>query len=953
MFLSSRQKEEKMTAMTRQMTRENKELHETHLPVSAVRAQKIAWLSDRDVLDQLKSSEQGLASRQVEASREKYGSNHLAGPTRTPVWKDLWNSFATPFSAVLLFLAVVSFITDVVIARQKDPSTVIIMLFMILLSGIISFVQARRSSAAVMSLLQQVETTATVTREGREEEVPVSTLVVGDIVHLAAGDQIPADIRLLSSTDLLIQASSLTGESRPVEKMAAANASSPSAGSQAVDSTVTDSQSTDSHASDSHTTDGTYLDLPTICYEGTGVVSGSATGVVFAVGADTVFGSLKKSVTQTSTQTSFQKGISSVSRLLLIITAVITPLVFVINGFTKGNWMDALLFAIATAVGLTPEMLPVIVASNLVHGSVVMSHKGTIVKHMDALQNFGAADVLTTDKTGTLTQGRDQLEDYCNLSGQRSSVVLDLAYLNAFYQSGVRSLTDKAICERLEEDHQHESPTNAADESDEYPAVLRGKWTKVDEIPFDFHRRRLSVIVQKKNGDRLLITKGAVEELLSCSTTAMINGKVQSLTAAVRSRIEQQVERLNDSGRRLLLLATKKADSHVSTFGVEDETDLTIMGYLVFIDPPKQSARQAIKDLQQHNVTLKVLTGDNAAVTRTICRQVGIDASSVITGPQIENMSDEELTQRVNSTSIFAKLAPDQKAQVVAALHRAGHTVAFMGDGINDTPAMKKADVAISVNTAVDVAKETAGIILLRSDLRILAQAVVLGRKVLINTLKYIKITLSSNFGNILSVMVASLFLPFLPMQPLQLLILDVIYGISCIALPFDRVDPHACVHPREWTTKGLLPFMLTFGPVSSLVDIATFAVLFFWICPLAAHPWGSPAVQTALFVAVFNAGWFIESLWTQEMVIHALRDPRLPFIGQRASLPVLLSTLSVCLLGTIMVFTPIAGLLDFGSISPMILGIVAVFLVVYISLITMIKAVYIHGDAHRFETFI
>lgn len=850
------------------------------------------------------ATDQGFTDAQAEASRLAHGSNVLAKARRTPWWKRLFTAFITPFTVVLLLLATLSLLTDVVFTApsQRDPSTVIIMITMILISGIISFVQSWRTDDAVHSLLGLVSVTASVRRNGTFAEIPTDQIVVGDIVSVEAGDMVPADMRLLTSKDLFCSASSLNGESSPSEKVA--------------DRLPAQGQG--------------YLDYPDVLYEGTSIVSGCGTGVVFEVGSNTVFGHLAQSVGSTTPKkTPFDKGINAVSRLLLIMTAVIAPLVLVINGLSKGNWLDALLFAIATAVGLTPEMLPVIVTSNLVRGSVEMSRHGTIVKQMDSIQDFGSADILCTDKTGTLTENRVVLERHYGLDMKETDHVLRLAYLNARYQTGMRDLTDKAVVDA------------ASARLD--VAAIRRTWVKEDEIPFDFARRRMSVVV-REGDSRLLVTKGAAEEMLACCDTEEIDGQERPLDAAARKSVLDTVDRLNRRGLRVILLAYKHDPAPVDVLTAKDESHLTLAGYLAFLDPPKMSAAKAVRSLQSNGVHVKVLTGDNAAVSRQVCGRVGIDASTILDGATIATYSDKQLQDAAEKCDVFVKLDPQDKERVIRALRADGHTVAYMGDGINDTPAMHAADVAISVDTAVDVAKESADIILLHKDLGVLEKGVLIGRKVFGNTMKYIKITLSSNFGNILSILAASLFLPFLPMLPLQLLVLDLLYGTSCLAIPWDVMDRGFLSVPREWSTKNLPRFMFCFGPTSSVFDLVTFALLYFWVCPaVVGGQYASlGASGKALFIAVFHAGWFIESLWTQEMVIHALRDPRFPFLRQHATAPVLVTTLGAGFIGTILPFTALAPSFRFGPLPAWYLLVVAVLLVGYLLLVTLVKDVYI-----------
>ena len=659
-------------------------------------------------------------------------------------------------------------------------------------------------------------------------------------------------------------------------------------------------------------------------------------GVVFATGNETVFGNLARTLSKNKNkETTFDIGIKNVSKILLIMTAVIAPLVFLINVLTKGDWLNALIFAIATAVGLTLEMLPVIVTSNLVKGSVEMAKHETIVKRMNSIQNFESADILCTDKTGTLTQDKVVLERHYDLNLEEKSKVLELSYLNSYYQTGRKDLIDKAII------------NTAKDELD--TEEINQNYQKIDEIPFDFKRRRMSVVVMNKKHEHLLVTKGAAEEMLACSNRLEINDKITMLDQEQRQEILNKINQMNQDGLRVVLLAYKKNPAPVGEFSV-DEKELILTGFLAFLDPPKDSAKAALTALKRDGITIKILTGDNEAVTRNVGKQVGLDITSVYQGKDLENKSSAELKKMVEECDVFVKLLPQQKAQIIQLLRENNHTVAYMGDGINDAPAIKAADVAISVDTAVDIAKKSADIILLHKDLMILEKGVQIGRQVFGNTMKYIKITLSSNFGNILSILVASSFLPFLPMLPVQLLILDLMYGTSCLSIPFDTMNKHYLSEPRKWSTKKLPKFMFYFGPTSSIFDIITFALLFFIVCPqiIGSSYAGATASQKLLFSAVFCTGWFIESLWTQEMVIHALRDPGLPFIKQHATAIVTWATIGMAAIGTMLPFIiPVAKAVKFGPIPVYFLGIVFILLILYIALTMLVKKWYLKSEKY------
>lgn len=872
-------------------------------------ARQIAQESKEATLSRLKTRQQGLSSQEAEDARKIYGTNAIAHNRSNSRLKYLFDAFMTPFTMVLLFLAALSLLTNYIFvpAGQKDLSTVVIMLVMVLISGLTSFVQNVRTSNAVDKLLGMVSVTTSVTRDGKAQELPTQDVVVGDIINLNAGDMVPADLRLLTSRDLFCSSSSLNGESKPVEKVA-------------------DSQPQNL---------GDYLDYPNVLYEGTTIVSGSGTGVVFATGNNTAFGRLAQRIADTSIkQTAFDKGIKDISRLLITMTLILAPVVFLINGLTKGDWLQALIFAIATAVGLTPEMLPVIVTSNLVKGSVEMSRGGTIVKKMNSIQNFGSADILCTDKTGTLTQDKVVLERHYNLELHENPKILELAYLNSFYQTGMEDLMDKAIVQAAGKELDLDS--------------IQKEYVKIDEVPFDFVRRRMSVVVQSRSGEHILVTKGAAEEMLAASSQEEINGKIQDLTDERRKKVLKDIDDMNEDGLRVLLIGYKRDIEPVGQLTAADEDELILAGYLAFLDPPKESTRETLQQLEKDGITVKILTGDNAAVTKAVGRQVGLTMSTVYEGSELEAASDEDFARMVEECDVFVKLSPELKTRIISTLKANGHTVAYMGDGINDAPAMKAADVSVSVDTAVDIAKESADIILLHKDLRILENGVRIGRKIFGNTMKYIKITLSSNFGNILSILVASSFLPFLPMLPLQLLVLDLLYGTSCLAIPFDSMDKDYLAIPRTWSTRKLPKFMFFFGPASSIFDIATFLLLYFWVCPAlvgGSYPSLSASGQAA-FIVLFHTGWFIESLWTQEMVIQALRDRRIPFIQQHATAPVLISTLGAAGLGTLFLYIgSVARVFQFTQMPASYLLLVTLLLICYIALTTLIKRMYLKHE--------
>ncbi len=880
----------------------------------------------KDVLKKTDTVLGGLDAEGVEANRNKYGSNKVTREKKKPLLSRLMGAFINPFTAILLFLAVVSVITDMVFPyfslfgsspEDFDCLTVVIIVTMVFISGTLRFVQESRSGNAAEKLLAMITTTCTVTRKGQEKtEIPMDDLVCGDIVHLSAGDMVPADIRILDAKDLFISQSSLTGESEPIEKTA---------------ETVREEA-------------GSVTDYTNIAFMGSNVISGSATAVVICTGDNTLFGSMASAVAEDAVETSFTKGVNAVSWVLIRFMLVMVPLVFFINGITKGDWLEAFLFGISIAVGLTPEMLPMIVTTCLAKGAVSMGKKQTIVKNLNSIQNFGAIDILCTDKTGTLTQDKVVLEYHLNVNGEDDTRVLRHAYLNSYFQTGYKNLMDLAIIHRTEEE-EAENP-QLTDLSETY--------TKVDEIPFDFNRRRLTTVVQDKKGKTQMVTKGAVEEMLSICAFAEIDGRVQELSSDVRRKILKTVDGLNDKGFRVLAIAQKSNPSPVGAFGVKDECDMVLLGYLAFLDPPKESTADAIKALKDHGVTTKILTGDNEKVTRTICRQVGLEVRNMLLGSDLERMNDSELALLAETTDVFAKLTPEQKSRVVSVLRNNGHTVGFMGDGINDAAAMKSADIGISVDTAVDVAKESADIILLEKDLMVLEQGIIEGRKTYANMIKYIKMTASSNFGNMFSVLAASALLPFLPMMSVHLIFLNLIYDLSCTAIPWDNVDEEFIAVPRKWDASSVGNFMIWIGPTSSIFDFMTYIFMYFVFCPifvsggvlyndLAAHFSGAELIQMQnAYAAMFQAGWFVESMWSQTLVIHMIRTPKIPFIQSHASAPLTLLTCAGIIVLTVIPFTAFGQMLGFAALPGAYFAFLIPCILLYMVLATSLKKAYV-----------
>lgn len=889
------------------------------------RIQFAATHPTQEMLGYLNTTLCGLEPGKVEENRSEYGSNKVTREKKKTLPQRLAGAFINPFTAILFCLALVSSFTDMIfphfslfgcVPKDFDCLTVVIILTMVFLSGTLRFVQESRSGNAAEKLLAMITTTCTVTRKGQEmAEIPLDEVVVGDIVHLSAGDMLPADVRILDAKDLFVSQASLTGESEPIEKIPMVNE-----------------------------TRDAITDYTNIAFMGSNVISGSASAVVVTVGDHTLFGSMASGVAHEAVETSFSKGVNAVSWVLIRFMLVMVPLVFVANGITKGDWLSAFLFGISIAVGLTPEMLPMIVTTCLAKGAVSMSKKQTIVKNLNSIQNFGAIDILCTDKTGTLTQDKVVLEYHLNVNGEDDLRVLRYAYLNSYFQTGYKNLMDVAIIQKTEEE-----------EADDPQLVdLSEHYVKVDEIPFDFARRRLTTVVQNRDGKTQMVTKGAVEEMLSICSFAECDGKVRPMTKELKSRILATVDDLNEKGFRVLAIAQKSNPSPAGAFGVTDECDMVLMGYLAFLDPPKESTADAIKALKAHGVTTKILTGDNDKVTRTICKQVGLKVRNMLLGSDLENMSDQELAKAAETTDVFAKLTPDQKARVVSVFRENGHTVGFMGDGINDASAMKSADIGISVDTAVDVAKESADIVLLEKDLMVLEEGIIEGRKTYANMIKYIKMTASSNFGNMFSVLAASALLPFLPMESLQLIFLNLIYDLSCTAIPWDNVDEEFISVPRKWDASSVGSFMMWIGPTSSVFDWMTYIFMYFVFCPLfvskgvlyndlASHFAGADLVrmQTA-YVAMFQTGWFIESMWSQTLVIHMIRTPKLPFIQSHASAPLTLMTFTGIGVLTIIPFTTFGRMLGFVALPTAYFAYLIPCILLYMVLATSLKKAYV-----------
>ena len=861
-----------------------------------------------ELLTQVGSSPRGLSPEQVEANRETYGENVITKANQATLWQKIYESIINPFTVILLIIALVSLVTNVILAEpgEQDPTTPIIIIILVIVSGAIRFFQELKSDQAASNLSSLIVNTATVIRDGQESEVPIDELVIGDLVKLSAGDMLPADVLLLESRDFFVQQSSLTGESDSVEKKAYLLPG-------------------DSQANKSP------LEAEQLVFMGSNVVSGSATALVLVTGNHTLIGRIEKTLNTYDEPTSFEKEMNSISWLLIRLMLVLVPVVFVINGLTDSDWLEAGVFALSVAVGLTPEMLPMIITASLAKGSVIMAKEKVVIKKLNAIQDLGAIDILCTDKTGTLTQDEIILEYPLDIHAQLDLGVLKVAYLNSYFQTGLKNLLDRAIIGRTEKEaFEHEDLRD-----------LANRYKKIDELPFDFERRRMSVIVQEGNQVRM-VTKGALEEMLSISNYVQDEGQIIALTDEIRADVLQAVSDLNDQGLRVLGVCYKNYDNPDHAFTVEDESDMILMGYLAFLDPPKPSAAPAIQALREHGVETKILTGDNEKVARTVCEKVGLDVNHILLGTEIDTMTDEVLGELVEDITIFAKLSPDQKARIIRLLKAKGHKVGYMGDGINDAPSLRVSDVGISVDTAVDIAKEVADVILLDKDLLVLEKGLIEGRKVYANMTKYIKMTVSSNFGNIFSLLFASVFLPFLPMAPVHLIVLNLVYDLSCIALPFDNVDPEFLKEPRAWSAKSITRFMAWMGPTSSIFDIITFMVMFFLIGPMITGTSYFESVNPAYFLMVFQTGWFIQSMWSQTMVIYMLRSPKLPFVQSLPAFSLVVTSLFAVFAVTILPYTPLAGALKLAPLNAPYFVALLLIIIAYMALVTVVKSAYI-----------
>ncbi|WP_270993731.1 magnesium-translocating P-type ATPase [Listeria seeligeri] len=831
-------------------------------------------MSREEILEEVGVMDSGLTHVEVAIRQKEFGRNHTVEEQKVSQLRLFIRAFNDPFIYILVLLMVISYLT-------ADMEATIIMAIMIFTSGLLGFIQSSRAERASYALKNMVKNKVNVLRDGKMAVVTQDGIVPGDVIEVSVGDIIPADARVISATDLLINQSALTGESIPTEKYAEDKRATPE-----------------------------IFERENLLFMGTDVLSGHGRAVILRTGSSTFFGSLSIAATEKRGDTSFDKGVKTISKLLFYFMLVMVPIVFLINGLMKGNWLEAFLYAVAIAVGLTPEMLPMIVSTNLAKGAINMSSKKVIMKELSAIQNIGAMDILCTDKTGTLTEDKLELVTYINCQGEKSTSVLEMAYLNSYFQTGWKNVLDHAVMTKLNE------------------KVANG-WNKIGEIPFNFDRRRLSVIVES-NLETRMITKGAVEEMLAVCTHKEIDGAISPLTMNEKDELQEMCSEMNRSGIRVICVAFKSQKTGVS-FTKEDEEKMIIAGFLGFRDPVKSSTKEAITSLFKNQINVKVLTGDNEIVTKRICQEVGIPANGFLLGTEVDELMDDELMDALQKYHIFAKLTPMQKSRIIEVLKQAGHTVGFLGDGVNDAPALRKADVGISVDTAADITKDASSVILLEKSLTVLNDAVMEGRNVFGNILKYIKMTASSNFGNVFSVLIASAFIPFLPMLSLHLLLQNLLYDSSQLTLPWDKMDRSFLKKPHAWEQKGMLRFILCIGPVSSIFDIATFLIMWFVF-----------SANTVAEQALFHSGWFVVGLLTQTLVVHMIRTEKIPFIQSRATAPVMISTLIVMSLGLIIPFTGFGHSIGFVSLPGIYFPWLVLVLVGYMATMQVVKTLYI-----------
>ena len=842
-----------------------------------------------ELLRKYNTSLQGISIVEVDDRIEEYGKNIIELKNNNTLVHKLKEAFINPFNIVLTIVAIITFITDIIIATKKDYSTFILILSTVLISAIISLKEQTKSDNAAKKLKKMITNKMEVIRDEVQSTIDIENIVPGDIVKLSSGDMIPGDVRFLETKDLFIDQASLTGESNPVEKF----------------TTLKEYEN--------------ITDISNIGFMGTNIVSGSSTAIVLATGNNTYFGNMAKSMYSVNEKNSFEKGIEDITKILINFMIILVPIVLIINIFTTKDFLASLIFAMTIAVGLTPEMLPVITTSTLAKGAIEMSKKKTIVKRLSAIQTFGQMNILCTDKTGTLTEDEVVLEKYMDVLGNESIRILKHAFLNSYFQTGLKNLIDVAIISRAEKEKLN---------------ILKEKYKREDEIPFDFTRRRMSVVLKDENGKRQLITKGAVDEIMTICSYIDLDGKAIELTEEYRKKAYEVYENNNSDGLRVLAIAQKNEIHDIETFDIQDESDMVLIGFVGFLDPPKESAKQAIETLKNYGVDTVVLTGDSEGVALNVCKKVGITIQNSLTGKQIEELTDEELREKVKECHLYSKLSPLQKQRIVRIYQENGNTVGYMGDGINDSPPLKQADVGISVDTAVDIAKETADIILLEKDLNVLEQGVINGRKTFTNLLKYIKMATSGNFGNMLSVIIASIFLPFLPMLPVHILIQNLLNDFAQIGMPFDNVDNEYLKRPKTWDTEGIKKFMFAFGIISTVLDVICFAILLFVF-----------KYDTVDKAVLFQSGWFVFGILSQTLIIHMIRTSKIPFIESKSSKQLLLSTFTIVSIALIISFTNLAKIFDLSKLPYSYLIWIIILMSIYILLIQIYKIEYINKN--------
>ena len=867
---------------------------------------KYAYKEISQIYRELGASPDGLSQTQIESVREMYGVNSFSGRKNDTMLPRLRRAFINPFNIILLVLGMISLATDVILASDfaRNATTAVIIFSMILISGTIRLIQEIRAKNASKQLNRLIHESITVRREGELREIPAEELVVGDIVLLSAGDRVPADIRLTKVSDLFISQAAITGESAILEKNAQVS---------------------------SYSNPESLPQLENLAFMATTVISGKGEGIVLAVGKDTLYGSFAKE--DPDEKQSFQKGANSIAWVMLRFIAVLIPVVFILLKITGDKWLESFAFALSVAVGLMPEMLPMVITACLARGSLSMSRKQTIIKDINAMQGFGSMDVLCMDKTGTLTNESILLEYYMDVLGNESDQVLDFAFLNSSYHSGVCNPIDNAIlaCQTMPGHEQHF-------------ADLLTHYQKEDEIPFDYSRKFVSTLVTDKNGDCQLIVKGNISQIVARCSHVEFHGEILPMEKNGMESVASVVDEMLQDGMKVIAVARKKIEKQ-SQIIPADEKDLILMGYLAFFDAPKKTAKTSVEALKRLKVTPKILTGDQADVAASICKRVGIPSEIILTGAELDQMTDAELNEVVEKIHVFAELTPGQKVRLVSALRQNGHTVGFLGDGINDIPALCESNVGISVDTAVDAAKDAADVVLLQKDLGVLEQGILEGRKTFTNMLKYIKITASSNFGNIFSIVCASAFLPFLPMTSLQILLLNLLYDVLCIILPWDNVDEEDTLSPRDWSGKTLGRFMLFFGPISSLFDVVTFLFLYYILCPMLCGGAtylniADPVIQSQ-YVALFQTGWFLESMWTQVLILHFLRTRKIPFVQSSPSVPVICTTFAGIIVFTGITFTRSAAIFGLTRLPIRYFGFLFAVALLYMLLTTAVKTLY------------